>query len=319
MSATHRVLSRLSAAKNPNSVMTTASIVLACALFLDAFSTSIVRLTLDNGMPPLVIIGIRLPLACLVFTPVILRRYLPDLRQITRKDLTLTLASGVLFAAQITLVLFAVDNTSILLVHVLLSTSLLFVAGMERIFLKARLHRLVLIGLVLALSGSTLIGLSSGETQDPANNSLWGMIAAITGAASGAGYMVIGRKVRQKVSAVPYLWIMYGGGAVFSTMLLLLTQTPVTGYSSKAYFWLAVLFVVVQIGLHSGINYVVKHFPATFISITGQIPTVLAAILAFFLFAEVPKLLEVTGSAIIISGVIVAILGQQKSDYTIPQ
>ena len=125
-----------------------AYLMLALVLVLDAFASSFVRLTLDSGMSPVAIAGIRIPVAWLIFTPVVLRGYRDELRAISRREIGLMTVAGALFTGQILLVFYAVDNTTIMVVHVTFSTGLLWVATMERVFLKAFLPRLVLAGLV---------------------------------------------------------------------------------------------------------------------------------------------------------------------------
>lgn len=309
---------------------TSAYFTLMMILVFDAFAAAIVRLTLDSGMPPIVILGLRLPIAWAVFTPFVLRRYRAELRNISWTDIRLTVLAGILFTAQILLVFYAIDNTTILVVHVTFSTGLLWVAALERVFLKAYLPRLVLIGLALAFVGSIIIGKAGTDQNDSAvsnpestgiveeasdnsdNNATFGLLAGLIGSATGAAYMVIGRKVRENVPSLPYIWGIFGAGSILSIGLLIASGSPITGYSADAYFWFFVLLLVVQFGVHAAINYVVGYLPATFISVAAQSATFTASIVAFFLFSEVPRLLEVGGGMVILSGVVIAVLGQRS-------
>jgi drug/metabolite transporter (DMT)-like permease len=311
-------------------VPTSAYLTLVMILLFDAFASSIVRLTLDSGMPPLAIAGLRLPIAWAIFTPIVLRRYGTELRSMSRLDVLLTFLGGILFTAQIVLIFYAIDNTTILVVHVTFSTGLLWVAALEKVFLKAHLPRLVLAGLVCAFVGSIIIGMA-GEDQnsstdsntdsqgiveetdgDSEMNAQLGLLAGLAGSAAGAAYLIIGRKVRENVSSMPYIWGVFGSGSLLSISMLFLTGTPATGYSAESYFWLLMLLLVVQFGVHAAINYVVGYLPATFISVAGQSATFTASIVAFILFSEVPKVLEVGGGLVILTGVVIAVLGQRN-------
>jgi drug/metabolite transporter (DMT)-like permease len=307
----------------------TAYWVLLGVVGLDTFATSLARLTLNSGMPPLAIVGLRMTLAWIILTPVVLWKYRPELREVSRNDRVRTMGAGVGLMLHLLLGFFALENTSIMIVHVMFSTSLFWVAMLERLFLKVKFPRLVLIGLVLAFAGSMVIALT-GEEAHPLDDfrpeqavlavfadvverdtSLWGIIAAISSAAAGAVYMVIGRKARENMASIPYIWGLYGTGTVVGLSVVGLTNTSITGYSLEAYFWLLLLLLVAQLGIHGGLNYVMGQLSATFVGIAGQVPTVTATIVAVILFSEVPHEMEVVGGAVIMVGVLVAIWGQR--------
>jgi drug/metabolite transporter (DMT)-like permease len=58
-------------------------------------------------------------------------------------------------------------------------------------------------------------------------------------------------------------------------------------------------------------NYSLGFFPATIVSITTQSLTITAAVIAFFLFAEVPTWIEIGGSVVIMGGVMMAIVAKR--------
>ena len=70
------------------------------------------------------------------------------------------------------------------------------------------------------------------------------------------------------------------------------------------------LAVLSQLIGHSGMNYALRYLPATIIGVSAQLIVISSAILAFFIFAEIPTIFQVIGSGIIIIGVIFAIRGQ---------
>jgi drug/metabolite transporter (DMT)-like permease len=326
MSVSKTALSPTVVQKPQLSTPTAAYIVLVVIVVLDTFSAPLIRLTLNSGMPPLVIAGLRMMLSWLIFTPFILWKHNRDLRRLSRTDILLMAAAGGGFAGHITLAFMAVDNTSILTAGVIFSTLMLWVAAMETALLKARLHRLVLIGLVLVFAGSVVISIGSSHQDncdDPAeqptssgeatgDKTLLGIVLALGSSVAGATYMVIGRKARERLAAAPYMWGVYSGGAVTSLTIIAMTRTPITGYSTEAYFWMLVLLLLAQFAIHGGLSYIVGHISATFISISAQTVVVTSAIAAYFLFAEVPQSLEIAGSVVIMSGIILAILGQRN-------
>jgi drug/metabolite transporter (DMT)-like permease len=82
------------------------------------------------------------------------------------------------------------------------------------------------------------------------------------------------------------------------------------GYNWHGYLWVLVITVIAQLTGHLPINFAVRHFPATYLSVLMQFSVVTAALLAFFYFGEVPTWLQVVGGLIIMLGV--TIVTRQK-------
>jgi drug/metabolite transporter (DMT)-like permease len=300
---------------------THAYLVVVAAILAISVSPTFIRLAQSYGLPSLLIACGRLLLSALILTPLVYQRYRDDLRRIDRGDLLLAAVAGFWISMHFITLVISLEHTSILVAQVLISSSPLWVALMETYFLKARLPRIVWIGLVLTLAGCAVIGLS-GLNQQAAmdasaegGNPTLGVMLGLACAFASAIYMTIGRKVRAKVANVPYLWMVFGFGALTGLATLLFAGTQTTGYPVEGYFWLVMVTLLPQLVGHSGFNYALAFIPATLVSIAAQGITILAAIVAYFVFAEVPTWLEAAGSAVIIIGVSVAILGQHSRRF----
>ena len=84
-------------------------------------------------------------------------------------------------------------------------------------------------------------------------------------------------------------------------------------YAFAILLWLLMLTLVPQLIGHSMFNFTLGYLPATLISISTQTVVVTSSILAFFIFDEVPLPLQILGSAVIVTGVLLAIWGQAKA------
>lgn len=271
------------------------------------------RLAQDNGIPSMMVATGRLLLASVIITPLVLRRYRDQLAQLTRLDMVLVIGAGFWVAVHFVLLAYALENATVLVVSVIINTSPLWVALLEKTFLKANIPRVVFVGLVLALMGSAIISIGSGGTPgDAPGNPTLGAILTLLAAAAGAVYIIIGRKERAKISILPYVWMVFGIGGLFGCVGMLLTQTSLTGHSTNGYFWLLALAVGPQLVGHSGFNYALGYISATLVSLSTQAIVITSTIVAFFVFHEVPGHFDIIGSVIIVFGVSVAILGQRK-------
>jgi drug/metabolite transporter (DMT)-like permease len=283
--------------------------------FLGAIAMSLaaifIRLAQAEEIPSLFIAAARMSIAALVITPFTLSRYLSEIRTLSRRDIRLMVVSGFFLALHFATWILSLEYTSVLISVVLVSTSPLWVAILEVTILRARLSRIVIIGLLIGMVGSIVAGLSSpGDSATAAANPLLGSLLALTGAVCVAIYFVIGRSVRSRLSLLPYIWLVYGCAALFLLAAVFFARIPIVGYSPQGYLWLAAMALIPQLLGHSSSNYVLRYLPATFVGIISQLEPVLSAVIAVITFQEIPQSLQIIGSAAILVGVVLAIFGQ---------
>lgn len=272
-----------------------------------------IRLAQNEGIPSLFIAASRMTIASLVLTPFTLRRHSQEIRNLGRQELILAGISGVFLSAHFATWILSLEYTSVLISVVLVNSNPLWVAALEVFFLRAQLGRWVIIGLIIGIIGSVIVAIPPTATIESGSNPLLGTFLAISGAITVAVYFVIGRKLRGKLSLLPYIWLVYGCAAIVLLGLVLITGIPIIGYSSQGYFYLVAMALIPQLIGHSSFNYVLKYFPATYVGIAVQLEPAFSAIIAFFLFSEIPLPFQIAGSAVILAGVVLASLGQSRS------
>lgn len=277
----------------------------------------LVRLAQLEGIPTPVIVAARLVLSALVLTPFVITR--PELRQVRLSDLFYTAIAGIMLTAHFFTLFIAFEHTTILIAGVLSASTPLWVALMEVFVLRTRLNRVVWFGLFLGLFGAVTIALSGlGGGMHVGDDPMLGGILALISAFLAGGYLIAGRKVRTHMSLLIFIWLVFSFGALASLVGVAVTNTPITGYSTQGYLWLIILTIGAQLIAQSAFNYSLAYLSATLISIAGQAVTVVASIVAFFLFNEIPGFLQITGSIVIVVGVIFATLGQTRKRFQPP-
>jgi drug/metabolite transporter (DMT)-like permease len=294
-------------------------VVLFFGVMAIAVSSIFVKLAQTAGIPSLLVAGSRLLIAAALLTPITLRRYWYPIRNLTKRDLGLALISGLFLAIHFAAWVTSLEYTSVLISVVFVTSSPLWVALLEFFFLRAKLPRLVIIGLVIAIVGGLFIGFGGATSPHPAvsvvpRQDFIGGALSLIGAISFAGYLIIGRNLQSsdKLSVIPYIWLVYGSAGIILTFPILLTGISLTGYSAAAYLWLIATAIVPQLIGHSSLNYAVGYMPATLVSMITQLEPIGSAILAFFIFSELPLPLQILGSIIIVTGVMLATIGQQN-------
>jgi len=257
--------------------------------------------------PSLVIAAARLALASLILAPIAWARYRAEYRRLTRLDEWLVVLSGVFLALHFATWISSLEYTTVASSTVLVSTSPLFVAVASWLLLREKIGRAVIVGLVVALVGSIIIGLSdAGKAGGGTRNALLGDVLAFAGAVTVAGYLLIGRRVRAKLSLVPYIAAVYGTAAVVMLGLVGLARQTLAGYTPATYGWLLLLALVPQLIGHSSFNWALAHLPATFVSVATLGEPIGSTFLAYIILGEAPGLVKLMGAMLILVGIAVA-------------
>ena len=271
----------------------------------------------QHEAPSIVIAALRLGFAVVAIIPFAIFRYRSELRALTRHELLLAaLAGGFLaihFAAWIT----SLEYTSIVSSVVLVSTAPLWVALFSPLFIGEPLTRSVLIGMLLALLGGTIIALGDSCQLDHGlvcpsfsgffrGEALFGNFLALVGAWALAGYLMIGRSLRRGMSLIPYIFVVYGVAAVVLFTAMFASGQGPTGFSGMTYIWILLLALIPQLIGHSTFNWILRHIQATQVAITTLGEPIGAAVLAYFILKELPASLTIMGGLLILAGIYIS-------------
>jgi drug/metabolite transporter (DMT)-like permease len=276
--------------------------------------------------PSLVIAALRLTIASLILAPIALTRHRPELRNIERRDLWPGLLAGLFLALHFATWISSLEYTSVASSAVLVSTTPLWVALLSPFFLKEPVSRPVIWGMILALFGGALIGLSGtckwtsgGIVCPPAGSffqgqAMWGNFLALFGAWMAAGYLMLGRSLRSKFSLVPYIFIVYGMAAIILIIIMLTSGETPFGYPAQTYVWILLLAIIPQLIGHTTFNWSLKFLPASLVSITLLGEPIGSTILAYIILKESPSAAVLVGGAFILFGIYLASRIEVKTD-----
>lgn len=292
------------------------SSVMAIIVAIFAISTASIFIRFaQREAPSIVIAAYRLGLATAVLAPIALWKYRPEILSLSKKQLGLILLSGTFLAFHFVSWITSLEYTSVASSVVLVTTAPLWVAVFSPLFLKEKISKAVAMGLIMALAGGVVVGLSNacmvsqhGLTCPSFSSfidsrSSYGDLLALIGALCSASYLMIGRSVRSTLSLVPYTTLVYGTSAIILIVLAVITGERFTGYSGDIYIWLVALALIPQILGHSIFNWALKYLSAAYVSIALLGEPVGTVILAYFLLRESPTVLELAGGSLILLGI----------------
>jgi len=290
-----------------------------------------IRFAQHEGAASIVVAAARLTISSLILAPFALTHYWSHLRRLSRREWILALLSGLFLALHFATWITSLEYTSVASSVVLVTTTPLWVALLAPLVLRERVGTAAVVGLILALTGGFVVGLSdactwagpstmlrAGSVSCPPLRTFFGGTAflgdflAIFGAWMAAGYMLVGRKLRVKMELVPYIFVVYTMAAVVLMAIMLGMGENPLGLPPLAYLWFALLALVPQLFGHSTFNWALKYLPASFVSVTLLGEPVGSTILAYFIFQEQPGWVKIGGAVLILAGIWLAARGEKK-------
>ena len=278
----------------------------------------LVRLAQGEAMPSLVIAAWRLTLASAVLLPLALSRRREELRAMTPGAWGLAAMSGFMLSLHFASWISSLAYTSVASSTVLVTTSPLWVGLTAPFLLKESLSRPLKIGIGLAMLGSVLIALadvvalSDGHLQFSLTqfsnqpNPLLGNGLALIGAIAASAYLIIGRRLRFSMSLLSYIALVYSTAAVFLVIMALASGHNLFGYGPTAYGVMVLMALFPQLLGHSSYNWALGYLSAASVSLAVIAEPIGATLLALLIFGEVPNLITITGSALLLAGIVCA-------------
>ncbi len=272
-----------------------------------SFAANLIRLA---DAPPLVIASYRVLLASLLLWPLTIIFSRHEFRKISWKDTGLVLASGIFLALHFAFWITSLEYTSIATSVILVTSSPIFVAVASYWFFKEHISMKVIAGIALCIAGTLLIGYDNWILG---SISLLGSILAFLGAIAVSGYLLIGRNLRKRMGILIYGSLTYSAGGIMLLAAALIMGYTLTGYGTQTYIWMGLLAIGPQILGHLSLNWALRYVSATLITIAVLGEPIGANIIAYILFKETPRMLEVCGGIMILGGILVSFWHEDES------
>jgi drug/metabolite transporter (DMT)-like permease len=274
--------------------------------------------------PSLVIAAFRLTIASLLLAPIAIIQYKDELLSLSKKELLLGFFAGFFLALHFAAWITSLEYTSVASSVVLVSTGPLWVALLSPIFLHESLPKNIFWGMLLAVFGGFFIALSDSCVWQSRlicenlltlqnSKSMIGNLLALSGALTITGYLLIGRRLRTKVSLIPYIFMVYSMAAFFLIAFMFIAQQSPFGYSNATYGWIFLLALIPQIIGHSTYNWTLRFLPATLVAILTLGEPIGSVSLAYLVLKESPGMIKIIGGIFILSGIYLASRAQSKT------
>jgi len=277
-----------------------------------AASTSAILIRLSTA-PESVMAFYRVTFTTLLLLP-LARGARTELAGVARRDILAAVGAGLALAVHFATWFVSVNLTTVAASVTLVQTQPLFVAAGAALLLSERITRKTVGGILVAMAGVATMSAEGllGMTNAPAP--VVGNALAVAGAVAAAVYVLAGRSIRQRVSVVPYVLVVYAVSAVGLLAVALGQGAPLLGYPPRE--WVLFLGMALGPGIlgHTLINWALEYVESSVVSVSLVGEPVASAVLAAVVLAEIPGGLTVGGGAVVIAGIVVTARSRSAAD-----
>jgi len=233
-------------------------------------------------------------------------RYRGEFARIRSRDLAFAALSGVALAVHFAAWFESLRWTSVAASVTLVQAQPVFVALGAWLLLRERVTRRMSAGIAVAVVGMASMSLGDflgGVAVGP--RPLYGNALALSGAVAAAGYVLAGRSLRQRISLIPYVTVVYGVCVVVLLVFVLAAGRPLTGYPPREWLLFAGLAAGPGLCGHTVLNWALAHLESSVVSVSLLGEPVGATLLAFALLSETPTPATVSGGCVVLLGIYV--------------
>ncbi len=283
----------------------------ALAASILALSTAAILVRWSDA-PSSVVAFYRVLFTLALLAPFALTRHRTDFAVLGARDAAVAAVTGVALAIHFAAWFESLRWTSVAASVTLVQMQPIFVAIGAYLLLDERITARTVGGILLAISGATLMSVTDLLTETAfTETALYGNALAVLGAVMAACYVLAGRSLRQRVPLLPYVTVVYGACTLALLAIVLAGGHPLGGYPGREW----VLFFALALGPgvfgHTVVNWALAHLDSSVVSVSLLGEPVGATLLAFFLLTEVPELMTVVGGVVVLVGIVTTARAQQ--------
>jgi len=194
----------------------------------------------------------------------------------------------------------AVHMTTIASAIVLSALHPLVVLVVTILIWKQKVNRKAIAGILIALFGGAIVA----GLDYTFEGSFIGNLLALCAAVGMGLYFCVGLKMRERIPAGTYVFLIFAFCWFFFLIGMLATGTPFIGYPPMDWIWMILMTLLCQIGAHAVFNWSLGYVSPLYISTWETSEIVLSPLLAFLVLSELPTAWQIGGAIIVIAGLL---------------
>lgn len=276
-------------------------LILIIGVFFLSTSAIFVKLA---KTPSSIIAFYRLTFTTLTLLPllVINKNVRKELFSVTRRQLFLGLISGMFLALHYVLWFESLNYTTVASSTVIVTLQPIFsVVGCYYLF-NERLNRSSIIGIIIAILGSFIIGWGDFKLDKLA---LLGDFLALFSTSLISIYFLIGQRLRQSISVITYSLIGYISSSLLLFIYVFIKKLSLFDYPKFTWIMFIGLALISTLLGQMLINWVIKWLSASVVSVGILGETIWASIFSYFILKENISVHQLIGIGIILIGLVI--------------
>jgi len=279
-------------------------IFISLFLGLIAFGFAPILVRLAPGVSPVTLAAYRTFFAAILLLPfwVLYKRKKSEEQSYTRKQKWLGALAGVCLGFHFILWIASLKYTSVASSSVLVTIHPIILIVVESTLFSRKFRGVTWVGVFLTFMGSALLGVADDKMMSAFPHPVLGDIFAVGAAVIFVVYILLGQNLRKHSTWLDYVFRVYSFAAVACVAVVVLFGIG---------FKITLIGIIVALGLalgpqilgHGSLNYAVKYVSPTLLSTLVLSEPLLASILAYFMFDEVPTFFSLGAMVIVIIGI----------------
>jgi drug/metabolite transporter (DMT)-like permease len=278
-------------------------VLAALAAGLAAFGFAPILVRLAPNTSPLVLVVYRTVFAAVMLLPFWLWTRNKKSGEGKTKERFWIVLSGVCLGFHFIFWLSSLYYTSVASASVLVTIHPIIMILVERLWFKRNFASTTWIGVAMAFGGSLLLGISDSQMEQSFADPLFGNFLALSAAVIFVVYLLIGQQIRQKRAWIDYVFPVYFYAAATCVLVAVFMGKNLLNISTIGVWAGAGLAFGPQILGHGSMNFAVKYVSPTLLSTLILVEPLLASVLAFVFFTEMPPMISIVAMVIILIGV----------------
>jgi drug/metabolite transporter (DMT)-like permease len=276
---------------------------------LIAFASSPILVRLAGDVPPASVIALRTLLAAVLLLP-LWPRVLGETRDLLdAAGWGRLLLGGVFLALHFAAWIESLAFTSVASASVLVSTSPLFLALVAHFVLRERLSRVTWAAVGAGMTGAALIGIGDAGATQAGRLPVLGNALAVSAAGVFSLYLLVGGRVRQRLSWAGFVVPIYTTVAVLLVAYAAARGVLGVGWTPRVFVLCALMALGPQLVGHGAFGYALRYVSPVLLGLLSLIEPIGGSFAAYLLFNEQPTPLAFAGMGVTLLAVAGALLG----------
>jgi drug/metabolite transporter (DMT)-like permease len=218
-----------------------------------------------------------------------------QLLSVPKRTFWISALAGTLLALHFTGWALALAYTDTFAAAAIIGIYVLLTALFAAIFLREKISRSALTGLIIATAGVVVCNLGGGTGRLSGN--MFALFAAVTE----AFYILCGRKAQEKIGTITYTTILYSFTLFWMVVMALIFRAPVS-FPSDGLLYSGLLAISATLLGHSMANVALKYFKAATVSAVMMSGAVTGPLIVQLVMQETPSVYTIIGGTIILLG-----------------